>query len=71
MNLIRASIPDLLICEPTKLEDERGFFLESYRKNALEESLGYSLNFCQGNLGLINSTHGVFTSVPCCLYLLL
>lgn len=50
MNLIRASIPDLLICEPTKLKDERGFFLESFRKNTLEEFLGYSLNFCQDNL---------------------
>jgi dTDP-4-dehydrorhamnose 3,5-epimerase len=57
MKLSRANIPDLVICEPKKLEDERGFFCESFRKDSLENLLGYSLNFCQENLS--ESKYGV------------
>jgi|TARA_B110000093_G_scaffold37289_1_gene39031 dTDP-4-dehydrorhamnose 3,5-epimerase len=57
MKLSRANIPDLVICEPKKLKDERGFFCESFRKDSLENLLGYSLNFCQENLS--ESKYGV------------
>ncbi|RAY91507.1 dTDP-4-dehydrorhamnose 3,5-epimerase, partial [Enterobacter asburiae] len=30
MNIIRTSIPDVLILEPKIFSDERGFFMESY-----------------------------------------
>jgi dTDP-4-dehydrorhamnose 3,5-epimerase len=57
MKLSRANIPDLVICEPKKLKDERGFFCESFRKDSLENLLGYSLNFCQENFS--ESKYGV------------
>ena len=50
MKLSRAFIPDLIICEPKIINDERGFFTESFRKNLLEDFIGQPLNICQENL---------------------
>ncbi len=49
MNFIRTNIPDVIICEPSIHGDERGYFIETFRQDKLEEFLGYTINFCQDN----------------------
>jgi dTDP-4-dehydrorhamnose 3,5-epimerase len=49
MNYIRTEIPDVVICEPTVHGDNRGYFVETFRADKLEEFLGYKINFCQDN----------------------
>ena len=49
MNFIRTDIPDVVIIEPTVHGDERGYFVETYRADKLEEFLGYKIDFCQDN----------------------
>lgn len=49
MNFERSAIPDVIICKPDVFSDNRGFFLESFRKDKLEEFLGFSIDFCQDN----------------------
>ena len=49
MKFKRLEIPDLILCEPEVLGDDRGYFLESFRQDQLDDFLGYSLTFCQDN----------------------
>ena len=49
MDFIRTSIPDVVIIEPTVHGDHRGYFVETFREDKLEEFLGYKINFCQDN----------------------
>lgn len=49
MKFTRTSIPDVVIVEPTVHGDERGYFVETYRADKLEEFLGYKIDFCQDN----------------------
>jgi len=49
MNFIRTQIPDVVIVEPTVHGDERGYFVETFRADKIEEFLGYKINFCQDN----------------------
>ncbi len=49
MNFIRTDIPDVIILEPTVHGDDRGYFVETFRGDKLEEFLGYKINFCQDN----------------------
>ncbi len=49
MNFIRTAIPDVIIIEPTVHGDSRGYFVETFRQDKLEEFLGYKINFCQDN----------------------
>ena len=49
MNFIRTDISDVVICEPTVHGDDRGYFVETFRQDKLEEFLGYKINFCQDN----------------------
>ena len=49
MNFIRTEIPDVIIIEPKIHGDERGYFIETFRADKLEEFLGYKINFCQDN----------------------
>tara|TARA_B100000767_G_scaffold76009_1_gene72639 strand:+ start:2343 stop:2891 length:549 start_codon:yes stop_codon:yes gene_type:complete len=57
MKFNKCTIPGLIICEPKKLKDERGFFLESFRKDLFENFLEDKINFCQENLS--ESSYGV------------
>ena len=58
MKLSRANIPDLVICEPKKLKDERGFFCESFRKDSLENLLGNSIEWVENsNNGVLRGLH--------------
>ena len=49
MEFTRASIPDVVICEPKVHGDERGYFVETFRQDKLESFLGFKVNFCQDN----------------------
>ena len=49
MNFIRINIPDVIIIEPKVHGDERGYFVETFREDKLEEFLGYKIDFCQDN----------------------
>ncbi|MCY2687805.1 dTDP-4-dehydrorhamnose 3,5-epimerase [Salinimicrobium sp. TH3] len=57
MKFIRTEIPDVVICEPKIFGDHRGYFSETFRKDTLEEFLGYEVNFCQDNES--KSSYGV------------
>ncbi|CAA6827548.1 MAG: dTDP-4-dehydrorhamnose 3,5-epimerase (EC [uncultured Sulfurovum sp.] len=49
MKFIRTKIADVVICEPVMHGDDRGYFVETFRADKLEEFLGYKINFCQDN----------------------
>ncbi|MDZ7817339.1 MAG: dTDP-4-dehydrorhamnose 3,5-epimerase [Aliarcobacter sp.] len=49
MHFIRTNIPDVIIIEPKVHGDHRGYFVETFVSNKLEEFLGYKINFCQDN----------------------
>ena len=49
MNFVRTDIPDVVIIEPAVHGDNRGYFVETFRADKLEEFLGYKINFCQDN----------------------
>lgn len=49
MNFIRTDIPDVIIIEPQVHGDSRGYFVEIFRADKLEEFLGFKINFCQDN----------------------
>ena len=43
------SISGVILIEPTLYGDNRGYFVETYRQDLLEEALGYKVNFVQDN----------------------
>lgn len=49
MNFIRTDIPDVVIIDPQVHGDSRGYFIETFRADKLEDFLGYKINFCQDN----------------------
>tara|TARA_B100001057_G_scaffold80729_1_gene76006 strand:- start:3694 stop:4245 length:552 start_codon:yes stop_codon:yes gene_type:complete len=57
MKFNKAIIPGLVICKPLKINDERGFFTEHFRKDLFEDFIGSKINFCQENVS--NSNYGV------------
>jgi dTDP-4-dehydrorhamnose 3,5-epimerase len=48
LQIIETSLPGVLIVEPRVFTDPRGFFMETYRQNALAEA-GIRVNFVQDN----------------------
>ncbi|WP_294961832.1 dTDP-4-dehydrorhamnose 3,5-epimerase [Sulfurimonas sp.] len=62
MKFTRTEIPDIVIFEPVVHGDSRGYFLETFRQDKLEEFLGFKINFCQDNeskssRGVIRALH--------------
>ena len=49
MQFTRTKIEDIVIIEPQVHGDDRGYFVETFRQDKLEEFLGYKINFCQDN----------------------
>jgi dTDP-4-dehydrorhamnose 3,5-epimerase len=49
MTFTRTDIPDVVVCEPAIHGDERGYFVETFRQDKLEEFLGFKVDFCQDN----------------------
>lgn len=49
MTFTRTAIADVIIIEPKVHGDNRGYFIETFRTDKLEEFLGYKIDFCQDN----------------------
>lgn len=49
MNFKRLEIPDVVLCEPILYGDKRGYFVETFRQDKLNDFLGFNINFCQDN----------------------
>ena len=49
MKFIRTAIPDVVIIESAVMGDERGYFVETFRQDKLNEFLGFTINFVQDN----------------------
>ena len=58
MQFTRTKIEDVVIIEPKVHGDERGYFVETFRQDKLEDFLGFKVNFCQDNES--KSSRGVF-----------
>lgn len=48
MKVIKTTIPDVLLFEPTVFGDERGFFMETFRESEFQQ-LGIDVKFVQDN----------------------
>ena len=57
MNFTVQSIADVILIEPNMHIDDRGYFVETFRQDLLEEVIGYKVNFVQDNES--KSTKGV------------
>ncbi|WP_282124741.1 dTDP-4-dehydrorhamnose 3,5-epimerase [Algibacter mikhailovii] len=49
MNFKRLEIPEVILCQPQVFGDDRGYFSETFKQQALDEFLGFNINFCQDN----------------------
>ena len=49
MNVIRTTIPEVIIFEPTVFGDERGFFFESFNQLKFLEAANLDIHFVQDN----------------------
>jgi len=57
----------LVLCKPKLIEDQRGFFSETFRKDLIEDFISEKLNFCQNNtsessFGVLRGLH--FQTAP-------
>jgi len=57
MKFTRLEIPEVILCEPKILFDDRGHFSETFRHDKLNEFLGFPIHFCQDNES--KSSYGV------------
>ena len=63
----KVGIEGLVLCKPKLIDDERGFFFETFRKNLLESFISKKLDFCQHNtskssFGVLRGLH--FQTAP-------
>ena len=49
MKFTSQSIEDVILIEPTIHGDDRGYFVETFRQDLLEEAIGCKVNFVQDN----------------------
>ena len=49
MEFEKLKIDGLVLCKPKIIEDDRGFFAETFRKDLLEDFISQKLDFCQHN----------------------
>jgi len=49
LKFIPQSIADVILIKPTIYGDDRGYFIETFRQDLLEETIGYKVNFVQDN----------------------
>ena len=67
MEFEKLKIDGLVLCKPKIIEDERGFFSETFRKDLLEDFISEKLDFCQNNtskssFGVLRGLH--FQTAP-------
>ncbi|NOR71393.1 MAG: dTDP-4-dehydrorhamnose 3,5-epimerase, partial [Methylomarinum sp.] len=49
MKFIQQNIPEIILIEPKINGDQRGYFIETFRHDKLEDALGYRVDFVQDN----------------------
>lgn len=49
MKFIPQVFPEVILIEPTLNNDERGYFMESFKKDSLSKAIGYNIDFVQEN----------------------
>jgi dTDP-4-dehydrorhamnose 3,5-epimerase len=49
VNFLPQAIPEILVFEPKVHGDKRGYFVETFRKDVVERSVGHKINFVQDN----------------------
>jgi len=49
LKFIPQSIADVILIKPTIHGDDRGYFVETFRQDLLEEAIGHKVNFVQSN----------------------
>jgi len=49
MNTQQLTIPEIFVFTPRKFEDQRGFFMETFRHNVFTEASGQDIEFVQDN----------------------
>ena len=49
MKFIKKSIPDIILIKPKVHTDQRGYFVETFRQNEFDDTVGHKINFCQHN----------------------
>ena len=54
MEFEKVEIEGLILCKPKLINDSRGFFSESYRKDLLESVIEQKINFCQLYINTLN-----------------
>ena len=57
MNIESTIFPEIFVIKPKVYSDRRGWFMETFRLDLLENTIGFNLKFCQDNL--VNSSYGV------------
>ncbi len=66
MRITKTDLPDLLILEPARFGDERGFFSESWNRKTLQDQ-GIDIDFVQDNHSLsaaVNTVRGLHFQSP-------
>ena len=49
MKFTRLNIPEVIMIEPVQYGDDRGYFLETFRKDLFDEEVGKEIKFIQDN----------------------
>ena len=49
MEFISQAIPDVLLVQPAVHGDDRGYFVETFRRDLFEKAVGYAVHFVQDN----------------------
>lgn len=49
MKIVQTEIAEILIIEPQVIEDERGYFMESFNSQRFDQAMGFSTQFVQDN----------------------
>jgi len=49
MQFVSQTIPGVFVIEPKVHNDQRGYFVETFRQDLLEKALGYKVDFVQDN----------------------
>lgn len=57
MKFTNTGLDGVTICDPVIHGDKRGYFVEQFRQDKLNDFLGYKINFCQDNES--KSSYGV------------
>src|SRR5690606_7560552 len=57
MKIVKTTLPDCVIIEPTIFKDERGYFYESFNEEKFNSLTGQNVRFVQDNQSF--STYGV------------